>query len=82
MKKLLTFINALPKERRAVFFAACETTEGYLRKACSTNQKLGAELCILIDRASGGSVSVETLRPDVDWAYLRASQFPTLERTQ
>ncbi len=71
MKKLLDYINGLPKERRVLFFAACETTEGYLRKACSVGQKLGSDLCILIDRESGGAVTCEDLRPDVDWAYLR-----------
>jgi DNA-binding transcriptional regulator YdaS (Cro superfamily) len=72
MKKLLDFINSLSKERRAAFCAACGTTVGYLRKACSINQQLGSDLCILIDRESGGMVSVEDLRPDVDWGYLRS----------
>jgi DNA-binding transcriptional regulator YdaS (Cro superfamily) len=28
------------------------------------------ELCIVIERASKGVVRCESLRPDVDWAYL------------
>lgn len=32
-----------------------------------------AERCIEIERASGGAVRCEDLRPDVDWAYLRAT---------
>lgn len=32
-----------------------------------------AERCIEIDKATGGAVRCEDLRPDVDWAYLRQS---------
>lgn len=72
MDKLLNYLNGLPKEERALFVDACGTSEGYLRKAISIDQRLGADLCIAIDRESGGAVPCESLRPDVDWAYLRA----------
>lgn len=74
MKNLRKFINGLSKVERTRFFEACDTTEGYLRKACSIGQKLGSDLCILIDRESGGAVPCESLRPDIDWAYLRDGQ--------
>lgn len=32
---------------------------------------LPAEHCPTIERATGGQVSCEDLRPDVDWGYLR-----------
>lgn len=32
-----------------------------------------AEHCPAIERATGGAVRCEDLRPDVDWAYLRNS---------
>ncbi|HXA48563.1 MAG TPA: YdaS family helix-turn-helix protein [Burkholderiaceae bacterium] len=73
MEKLLNYLNRLPKERRLQFASACGTSEGYLRKAISMRQPLGSNLCIKIDRESAGDVSCEDLRPDVDWAYLRAS---------
>jgi DNA-binding transcriptional regulator YdaS (Cro superfamily) len=73
MENLLTYLNGLPKDMRAQFVTACGTSEGYLRKAISIDQRLGADLCIAIDRESGGAVPCETLRPDVDFAYLRAS---------
>jgi DNA-binding transcriptional regulator YdaS (Cro superfamily) len=73
MDKLLAFLNNLGKSERAEFCAACETTERYLRKAVSVNQRLGESLCINIDRESRGAVRCEDLRPDVDWAYLRGS---------
>jgi DNA-binding transcriptional regulator YdaS (Cro superfamily) len=71
MEKLRTYLNSLGKVHRAQFVAACGTSEGYLRKAISTGQKLGGDLCISIDRESGGVVTCEDLRPDADWAYLR-----------
>lgn len=33
-----------------------------------------AERCPEIEKATGGAVRCEELRPDVDWAYLRNSQ--------
>lgn len=74
MDKLLAYINSLPKSDRTRFCSACGTTERYLRKAISAKQRLGADLCIRIDRESHGSVTCEDLRPDVDWAYLRSSR--------
>lgn len=35
------------------------------------NRRLPAEHCPSIERATGGIVRCEDLRPDVDWAYLR-----------
>lgn len=73
MEKLRDFLNGMDKARRTAFVAACGTTEGYLRKAISVKQKLGADLCIAIERESAGAVPCESVRPDVDWAYIRAS---------
>ena len=35
-----------------------------------------AERCPSIEKATGGAVRCEALRPDVDWAYLRATNCP------
>jgi len=74
MDKLLTYLNSLPKAERLGYVTRCETSEGYLRKAISKRQRLGESLCINLDRESGGAVRCEDMRPDVDWAYLRAGQ--------
>ena len=71
MSDLRRFLNDLPKEEQLRFCDKCGTSLGYLRKALSTGQLLGESLCINIDRESAGRVTVESLRPDVDWAYLR-----------
>lgn len=74
MKILLQYINALPMNSRESFCNRCGTTLSYLRKAISCGQKLGESLCINIDRESGGAITVEMLRPDVDWQHLRDSK--------
>lgn len=73
MEKLLKFLNGLPKDERPRFCDACGTSERYLRKAISIHQRLGADLCINIERESKQAVECEDLRPDVDWAYLRGT---------
>lgn len=35
------------------------------------HRRVPADWCIDIERATGGLVTCEELRPDVDWAYLR-----------
>lgn len=76
MNSLLTFLNALTPDAREAFAARCGTTVGYLRKVCSTGQKLGESLCINIDRETRGAIRCEELRPDVDWQYIRATDCP------
>lgn len=66
MDKLLTYLNSLSKEERAVFCRACDTTENYLRKAISTGQSLRVPLCVAIERHSRCAVTRKDLHPD-DW---------------
>lgn len=73
MDKLLRYINDLPVLERANFCARCGTSEGYLRKVCSTGAKLGERLCINIERESNGVITCEELRDDVDWAFIRGT---------
>lgn len=73
MDPLLAFLKTLPKHRQKMFAVRCGTSIGYLRKAISIGQRLGESLCINIERESRGKVTCESLRPDVDWAYLRNS---------
>ena len=35
--------------------------------------RVPADYCPAIEKATGGDVRCEALRPDVDWAYLRAT---------
>lgn len=67
------YLNGLPTSEQQDFARRSGTTIGYLRKATSKGQRIGEGLVINLERESGGAVRCEQLRPDVDWAYLRAS---------
>ena len=73
MDTLREFLNSLNTADQVAFAARCKTSVGYLRKAISVQQQLGESLCISIERESKGAVLCESLRPDVDWAYLRGT---------
>lgn len=69
--ELRAYLKTLAPLEQVAFAVRSGTTLGYLRKVLSTGQKIGEGLCINLDRESGGIVTCEELRPDVDWAYLR-----------
>jgi DNA-binding transcriptional regulator YdaS (Cro superfamily) len=73
MDKLLAYLNGLPPDDQKAFATRCNTTVGYLRKACSVGQQLGDMLCLRIGIESAGAVPPEELAPSVDWQYLRAA---------
>lgn len=73
MKSVLTYLATLQPAERDAFASRCGTSVGYLRKAASAGQRIGESLAIAIERESGRAVTVEQLRPDVDWAYIRAT---------
>lgn len=66
MQCLRTYLNSMPAAEQVVFAAKCGTSVGYLRKALSVGQLLGAELCARLDVQSGGAVRRWDLRPE-DW---------------
>lgn len=74
MKKLLAYLNAMPKGDRESWCTRCGTSEGYLRKACSKGQRLGIDLCVAIEKESNRAVCCEDLLPDVDFQYLRTAE--------
>lgn len=80
MEALRRYLNSLPLPEQEAYARRCGTTIGYLRKAISTKAKLGDGLVVELDRESGGAVRCEDLRPDIDWAYVRASAHRVGER--
>jgi DNA-binding transcriptional regulator YdaS (Cro superfamily) len=54
----------------------------YMSQLRSGTRPVPAERCPNIERATNGAVRCEDLRPDVDWAYLRATNCPAPESTQ
>lgn len=66
MQSLIDHINRLNLDDRAAFEMDSGTSIGYLRKARTVGQLLGAELCVNIERATNGEITRRDLRPD-DW---------------
>jgi DNA-binding transcriptional regulator YdaS (Cro superfamily) len=73
MQEILEYLRSLPPAEREAFAARCKTSVGYLRKAVSAKQQLGVELCVHLERESGGLLRCERLFPGLDWEYLRRS---------
>ncbi len=69
MEELRIYLNALSLAEQHNFAAKCGTSLGYLRKAISLDQDLGAALCVLIEKESNGAVSRQNLHPK-DWAQI------------
>lgn len=69
---LLEFLNSKTTEDQAQFARACGTTIGYLRLIAYGKRRCGESLAINIDRESSGQVSLDEMRPDVDWEHVRA----------
>ena len=75
--KLRNYLKQLnTKEALRDFARRCETTVGQLKQVAGKHRRAGESLAINIERESAGAVKCEELRPDVDWAYLRASTEP------
>lgn len=69
---LIDYLKAHPAP--AQFAAVCGTTIGHLKQIAYGHRQSNPALAINIERESGGAVRCEELRPDVDWAYLRATK--------
>jgi hypothetical protein len=82
-----TFLAQLPIDQRQPFAAACGTTFGRLRQIAYGNEPASPQLCVAIDRESGGAVSYLVInekwlerngdgdgrrRIPMDWEYLKS----------
>lgn len=75
--ELTDYLKSLPSEKaRKAFAKRCNTTLPYMRRVLYSggDRQFGSDLCIEIERESDGSVKCETLRNDVDWAYIRSTK--------
>ena len=70
---LSDFIKSMSKVEREAFAERCGTTDGQLKQVAGGYRRCGESLAINIERESAGLVTCEELRPDVDWAYIRAT---------
>jgi DNA-binding transcriptional regulator YdaS (Cro superfamily) len=60
--------------QRDRFAERCGTTGGHLRNVSYGYKQAAESLAINIERESNGAVTVEELRPDVDWSVIRDSR--------
>jgi DNA-binding transcriptional regulator YdaS (Cro superfamily) len=74
MEELRAYLKTLSPVEQEAFAARCKTTIGYLRKALSKGQAIGESIVIAMERESARAVTCESIRPDVDWAYLRGTR--------
>lgn len=68
---LKTFLSTLTLKERDALAEKCGTSAGHLRNVSYGYRSCGESLAIALERESGGSVTCEELRPDVDWSVLR-----------
>lgn len=76
MEKLRAYLKTLSPDDQARYAQRCGTTIGYLRKRLSVGGRIGESIAIALDRESEGAVPCDSVRPDVDWKYLRGSVKP------
>lgn len=69
---LKTYWLSLPVSERPGFATRCGTSLSHLKNV-AYGKLCGEALAIAIDRESGGVVRCESLRPDVDFPYLRST---------
>jgi DNA-binding transcriptional regulator YdaS (Cro superfamily) len=67
------YFKAMSKDERQAFADRVDTSVAYLWQIIYKQRRCNESLAIEIEKASNGVVRVENLRPDVDWAYIRAS---------
>lgn len=71
--ELREYIKQFNRSDLEDFSRRCSTTAGQIRQVSLGNRRAGESLAINIERESSGEVTCESLRPDVDWAYIRSS---------
>lgn len=78
---LLEYIKILDDAQIKTFASRCNTSVGQLKQVAYGNRRANAGLSIAIDRYSDSHVTCESLRPDIDWQYLRM-QAPATNRVE
>lgn len=63
----------LKKHKLTELARALGVTPGAVHQWASGHTRIAVERCIDLEKATGGQVRCEVLRPDVDWAYLRGA---------
>lgn len=72
MDKFKKFFMGLSVSERDEFARKCGTSRQHLTNIAYGIKTCGEGLAIQIDKATSGFILCEDMRPDIDWAYLRA----------
>jgi len=70
-KELLDWLNGMSKESQEKLAAQMGTTCGQLRQIAYGNRRCSARLAVLLDKFSGGAISMTHLAPTLDWRHIR-----------
>jgi DNA-binding transcriptional regulator YdaS (Cro superfamily) len=73
MDTFRTYFKALSKAERTAFAAQVGTSVAYLWQIAYKQRRCSESMAIEIEKATQRAVPVESLRSDVDWAYIRDS---------
>lgn len=73
MNTFHAYFKSLSKDERQAVADQVGTSVAYLWQIAYGQRRCAEAMAIEIEKASNGSVRVEDLRPDVDWAYIRNS---------
>lgn len=70
-----TFWLSMAIPERQAFAQRCGASYNYLNHyAFGAKKRIGESVAIAIDRESGRAVSMDELRTDVDWDYVRSTR--------
>lgn len=70
---LREYIKGLDKAALEGLAERCKTSVGQLKQVAYGNRRASAGLAVCLERETQGAVTCESLREDIDWAYLRGS---------
>lgn len=68
---LSEYLKTMDKEGLDGLARRCGTSVGQLKQVAYGNRRASAGLAVNLDRETGGQIFCESLRPDIDWGYLR-----------
>ncbi|BBH44723.1 transcriptional regulator [Pseudomonas sp. KU43P] len=68
---LSDYLKTMDKEGLDGLARRCGTSVGQLKQVAYGNRRASAGLAVNLDRETGGQILCESLRPDIDWGYLR-----------
>jgi DNA-binding transcriptional regulator YdaS (Cro superfamily) len=70
---LRTYLDQSSRGMSTALARALCVTPVLISQWATNKRQVPAERCLTIEKATGGAVTCEEMRPDVDWEYLRGT---------